>query len=366
MTTNWKSLSAALCLFALSGTHLNAGPIGVTTPETAGLVVFYDACTAQWYAMNPDGTSRQGLPSIGTRVVVDLSRGTTPMTILAGHQTDPTNFSSDQILEAITISGSPGNWTVGTPVQLLQATDPSFRYYARFSPDGGRIAYIHQTYSPGYAREIWIGDVVRDATGNPTLSNITKVADLSTLGLPGDSNTEPGGELDFAPDGYRLVVTFHEDLWELFLGLDGHTLTGVVRLTQTPDFWEQGPRWSPTAGEIAFWGGPTTTCSFGGTCLSFKDMNIYSLNVSTGAVRQVTTSNNSSGAGKQSPGWSPSATTLIYSAEGQAAFGKRGISSCSSLVNFDLFQIRADGSKKAINVTNTAGNGVEGAPRWGW
>lgn len=360
------ALFVALALALLSIAAKGGGT--VTAPETGGLVVFRDACYNQHYLISPDGTGRQVL-NIGERYVLDVSRGQTPVTILAARRVNPNDPYSPSTLDAITIAGKPPNVVAGTPMQLIQTTEPALGGYARLSPDGTLIAYIY--YGPG-GPEVVIGDGVRDANGNVIdLVNITDVAALFTL--PGAQRSDSSadsrfvftGDLDFAPDGLRLVVVIYDDLWLLQLAADGHTLVSAVPLTRTRDSAEREPRWSPGGDEIAFSGGPYTN-GFAGRGLDSSDMNIYALDVTTGAVRQVTTSNNeaSSGWGKQSPNWSPSGTNLLYSAEGRAATGRRSWP-CSG-TNSDLFQIRGDGSQKAVDVTKTVGTGIEVSPGWGW
>jgi hypothetical protein len=50
------------------------------------------------------------------------------------------------------------------------------------------------------------------------------------------------------------------------------------------------------------------------------------------------------------------------------AQGKRAArnSPCGYLVNYDLYQLRADGTGSLTMLTNTVGTGVEDFNQWGW
>jgi Tol biopolymer transport system component len=94
-------------------------------------------------------------------------------------------------------------------------------------------------------------------------------------------------------------------------------------------------------------------------------MEIYTLGVASGAVRRVTTNLNKGSARgtKNDPNWSPDGAAILFSAVGPN--GSRN-APCGSFVNFELFQVAADGSGKILQITNTVGSGVETTPRVGW
>lgn len=362
-----------LALAAAAALLLGSFPGGVVQAaiQTDGVVAFREACSGRLYAMNPDGTGRHLLPDVGGGRVLDVSRAVGPATVLASAPVPLPGGGSRPTLDAIDAAGTQA------PVALLDATEPTPGGWAAFSPRGDLLAYVSFSWDPvagvGHA-DLEIGDVVRDASGAIIdVANVTSAVDLLTLGSPADSIASAPyvftGPLDFAPDGRRLVVTIYDDLWELTLDTDLHSLFAARPITRTTSLAERMPSWSPTtdAGVVAFSGGPYSTSGGGPLALYMSDMNIYTADVATGITRQVTTPKNkgASSDGKTDPSWSRNGTYLLYTAFGPAAFGKRGQSSCSA-VNFDLFQIPADGSLKAINVTNTTGTGVEIDPAWGW
>lgn len=359
------ALAAAAALLL---TALPAGVIRAAIPPD-GVVAFGDHCTSRLYAMNSDGTGRHLLPDVGSGGVVDISRGVGPVTVLAAGQLALPEGGSRPMLYAIDASGTKD------PVALLDASEPSPSWVV-LSPTGDLVAYVQTYWDPeakvGHA-DLLIGDVIRDAVSGAIidLANASFVVDLWTIGSRadtiGDGRYVFTGPLDFAPDGRRIVVTIYDDLWELSLDSGtGRTLVGSRPITRTTSFAERMPAWSPTADVVAFSGGPYATSGGGAPVLYMSDTNIYTADVSTGTARQVTNSKNkgSSGDGRNDPAWSRNGTYLLFEANGPAAFGKRGQSSCGT--NMDLFQIPADGSLKAVNVTNTSGTGVEYGPAWGW
>jgi hypothetical protein len=355
---------------ALLLTSLPSGETRAVIPAD-GVVAFGDHCARRLYAMNPDGTGRHLLPDVGAGGVVDVSRGVGPVTVLAAGQRPLPDGGSKPTLYAIDASGTQA------PVELLDETEPT-PSEAAMSPTGDRVAFVHKYWDPvaevGHA-DLGIGDIVRDAVSGAIIDveNVTFVVDLWTLGSPGDAIGDLGyvftGPLDFAPDGRRLVVTIYDDLWELTLDADtGRTLVEARPITRTTSFAERMPSWSPIADVVAFSGGPYSTSGGRPLALYLSDMEIYTADVSAGTARQVTNARNkgSSGDGRNNPAWSRNGSYLLFDALGPAAFGKRGQSSCGGASNSDLFQIPADGSLKAVNITNTSGTGVEYGPAWGW
>jgi hypothetical protein len=366
----WKSVKRWPTLLVPALLLASAAP-GAAYTTGSDAVVFRDHCDGHIYAINPDGSGRRRLEDTGDLVPLDVSTGGGPPTALAVGPSDlDATVRTPPTLYALDPDGA------GAPVNLLAPTDPTpGTGHAAFSPDGGRIAYVHAVVDPDTntvtALEVHVGDVQRDTGGEPTgLANITFVVDLLSLGERRDSNASAPyvftGPLDFARDGLSIVVVIYDDLWRVSLADDGRTFAGAVPLTRTTDFAERFPRWSPVADVVAYEGGPYSTSSWDGTVgLSADDVNVYTLDVVPGVSKRVTTSKNkgSSGPHRNRPAWSPDGRELIFSAQGQS--GKRN-APCGSAVNYDLFRIAVDGSAKAVAVTNTVGSGVEVEPAWGW
>lgn len=360
-------------LLALAPAILLASVAPVAAYTTGSdAVIFRDLCDGHLYAINPDGSGRRRLEDTRDLVPLDVSTGGGPPTALSVGPSDPdATVRTPPTLYALDPDG------VDDPVNLLAPTDPTpGTGHAAFSPDGARTAYVHQVVDPDTntvtALEVLVGDVQRDTGGEPTgLANITFVVDLLSLGERSDSSASTPyvftGPLDFARDGQSIVVVIYDDLWRIFLEADGHTYTGAEPLTRTTDFAERYPRWSPAANVVAYEGGPYSTSSWDATVsLQASDTNVYTLDIASGVSQRVITSKNkgSSGVDRNRPAWSPDGRSILFSAQGQAASGKRN-QPCNG-VNYDLFRIPADGSAKAVAVTNTAGTGIEGEPAWGW
>jgi hypothetical protein len=352
------ALAAAVSLVAASSS-------GAYTPGS-DVVAFVDGCKQRLYAMNADGSGRRLLADVRSATLLDVSRDLGPTTVLAVGRSDVSSASSPLTLYAIDPDG------LQAPVDLLGAGDPDPAAYGAFSPDGGRIAYVHHVRGADgilTGVELYVGDVVRDASSEVTgLRNITRVADVWQIGQRSDSNARGPftGQLDFTRRGDSIVIVIYDDLWQLRLAGDGHTLVDATPLTRTTDFAELFPSASPVADVAAFAGGPFSDRS-GFPALMTDDVNVYTLDLASGARRPVTTSKKGGSAGndRNRPVWSPDGTSLVFSAQGSSAFGKRNLE-CGGYVNYDLFRIPADGSAKAVNLTNTAGTGVESHPQWGW
>ena len=327
-----------------------------------GEIVFRDDCSHTLVTMLPDGSGRQTLPAVPfSRDVQDVSGGTAgPVTALVigrPSATAPANLHAVPIVRDVT-----GNLVSSLPVPLLGASDPQPWGAAVFSPEGDRVAYVGASATSNTT--LFVGDVVRDASNDVSaLANIVAVVDLASVGSPSNSAASPTGVggIDFAPDGVRLVASIHDDLWEIRLAADGRTFAGATPLTRTAAFAETGPRWSPTAGTIAFAG--TSYVQLSSPVIYSNDSNVYTLDRSTLTTKMLTAGSKDKNV--SGPAWSPDGTQLAYSAKGASAFGRR-VAPCGSLVNYDIFRVSADGSAKPVNVTNTAGTSVEQSPAHGW
>ena len=194
------------------------------------------------------------------------------------------------------------------------------------------------------------------------LSDLVVVGDLYSLGLP-DPNfpTSRGftGDIDYSPDGGSIVASIYYDLWLVHLGSE-NTSEGVDLLTVNTDgFAEWKPAYSPE-GTIAYTAG-LIDASTGGV----RNTDIYSLALGSGAVTRVTTNKNkgSAASSRNNAMWTSDSTWIGFSAYTSSTPRR---SPCSNAVNSEIFLIKADGSGRASQITNTLGTSVEAWPKWGW
>jgi Tol biopolymer transport system component len=199
-------------------------------------------------------------------ITIDPAWSPAGRVVYVGHRRDP----GDLDLHTVRSDGSG--------VRALTANGAG-EFDPAWSPDGRRIAY-------GRARGRSSADVhvmSSDGTNDRRL-----VADA----------VSPA----WSPDGARLAFERDGDIWTI--GVDG---SGLARLTAGPDRDRQ-PDWSPSGKEIAF-----------ARDRDRETPEIYAADVSTGAVRQITSerSRNVGCAGNlaTSPAWSPDAAWIAYELE---------------------------------------------------
>jgi dipeptidyl aminopeptidase/acylaminoacyl peptidase len=245
----------------------------------------------------------------------------------------------------------------------VAGVDPNFAHRGSLSPTGDRLALVGS--SSGIS-VLMTAKVERDSLLRIIgLSDLVVVGDLYTIGIPDPKfPTEQGftGYIDFSPDGRSIVASIYYDLWMIHLR-DDNTYLSAERLTQTNGFAEWNAAFSPDGSHIAYVGGAINKDSGG---VSSRDLDIYSLVPSTGAVTPVTTNSNKGGAARSrnNPNWSPDGARIAFTAYDNAG-PPRG-STCSGLVNSDIYLIKADGSTTATRITNTNGTSVEAWTKWGW
>jgi Tol biopolymer transport system component len=115
---------------------------------------------------------------------------------------------------------------------------------------------------------------------------------------------------------------------------------------------------SPDGSTLAYIGGRNDPKGHG---VEPRTMNIFTLNLGTMEVTQVTTKQDRILA-PEYPAWSRDGLFLAFRARGEQA--PRG-SPCV-FVNYDICRLKADVTTPPTLLTNTVGNGVESFSQWGW
>jgi Tol biopolymer transport system component len=345
-----------------------------------GVIAFREACDGLLYAMRGDSSGRIALPFPSLPLPTDrysqpevldvtTSGPTTVLYRVAITRTvvvDGMNVLTlvSQGLFAVQVDDAGGVLTAHSPVPLslppILGVDPNNARDASFSPPGDRVALVG--FGPG--RLLMTAQVERDSNLKIIgLSGLVAVTDLLSIGTPGPGvpTNAVSGDIDYAPDGRSLVASVYRDLWLIQLRED-NTFLNAERLTQTDDgIVEFRSTFSPDGGHIAFVSGETDQKTGG-----VRDTEIYSLDTATRAVVQVTRNQNSGTAadGRDNPMWTPDSAWIGFTAFTSGRV-RRG-TACDGLVNSDIFLIQADGSTKAIQLTNTNGTSTELFPKWGW
>jgi WD40 repeat protein len=328
-----------------------------------GVIAFRDACVSRAYVMRgePESASNPRVKLPLPPPINGFQLGSTPLDVsTSGPVTVLLNG-----LFAVQVNDIGGNLTPDAPVNIRLPNDPSLpadindAFDAKFSGLADRVALTADGV-------LVVADVVRDVNHKIVgLTNPTVVANLLTIGSPSDSNISDGGITgfpDFSPDGTKIVVSIYSDLWLLDLTGDGHILVSAQPLTRTVDDSEFEAAFSPDGNTIAYVSGPNST--FRGAIFgpNIRSLNIFTLNLGTLEVTQVTTKINML-VGPEYPAWSPDGQFLAFMAQGSRPPRN---SPCSGLVNFDIYELKADGTGTVIPLTNTVGTGVEYFPQWGW
>ena len=346
-----------------------------------GIIAFREACDGLLYAMRGDSSGRIALPFPSLPLPTDrysqpevldvtTSGPTTVLYRVAITRIEVVNGMNvlrlvSQGVFAVQVDDAGGVLTAHSPVPLslppILGVDPNNARYASFSPLGDRVALVGLESG---SRMLMTAQVERDSNlkiiGLSSLFAVTVLLSIGTPG-PGVPTNAAAGDIDYAPDGRSLVASVYHDLWLIQLRED-NTFLNAERLTQTDNgFVEFRSAFSPNGGHIAFVGGEINPRTGG-----VRDTEIYSLDTATRAVVQVTRNQNSGTAadGRDSPMWSPDSAWIGFMAS-TSGRTRRG-TACEGLVNRDIFLIQADGSTKAIQLTNTNGTSAEYFPKWGW
>jgi Tol biopolymer transport system component len=143
---------------------------------------------------------------------------------------------------------------------------------------------------------------------------------------------------------------------------DGHTLASSRPLTRTLDDTEIQAAFSPDGKTIAYIAGPNDFFrgSYSGPLI--RNLNIFTMNLETLGITQLTSKKHAL-VDTESPAWSPDGQFLAFMAQGRTA---PRTSPCGGLVNYDIYELKADGTGNVTALTNTVGTGVEVRNQWGW
>jgi WD40 repeat protein len=365
---------------SIAGVALAAKPSPATAQ--AGVIAFRDDCGGLLYAMRADGSGRIAIPLPTPALPTDRYRSPLVLDVsTAGPLTvvyyvgidrlmviDGQNVRTivDYGLFAVQLNDVGGVLTPDPPVRLslpeVAGVDPNRAQQGSFSPTGSgdRFALVAASAT---SKVLMTAQVERDVTSRVVgLTNLVVVGDLESIGLPDpgfpDSNGFTGG-IDYAPDGNGIVASIYFDLWRIHLGADNTFLSAEWLTPNTDGYAEWNPSFSPDSSRIAYSSGRIS--SSGGA----QDPDIYSLDPASHAVLRVTNARNkgkASGA-RNNAMWSSDSAWIGFSAYVGSPPRR---SPCSGLLNSEIFQIRADGSTTAAQITNTNGTGVEAWPGWGW
>jgi hypothetical protein len=370
------------CTISLSLIILAAFAARPASAQT-GVIAFRDDCTGLLYAMRGDGTGRISLPlpqlpepAADYRYldpwVLDVTTSG-PLTVVYYVGTARRNpftlvdfglfaVQLDDVNGMLQADSAPVRLTL--PADVGFGVNPNTARLGSFSSAVFRDRLAVVANSPT-SSVLMTARVDRDSTLKIIgLSDLVVVGDLYLIGRPDPTligSKGFTGFIDYSPDASSIVASIYYDLWIVDLLPDDTYGSANLVTPNTDGVAEWKPSYSPDGGRIAYTAGPTTTS--GG--VRGRDADIYALDLGTGAVTRVTSNKNKGGAasGRHNAMWTSDGTAIGFSAFTSSTPRH---SSCSGLVNSEIFVIGADGSNAASQITNTNGTSVEVWPKWGW
>ena len=375
-----------LCTIALSFVMFGAVPARPAAAQT-GVIAFLDACNGLLYGMRGDGSDRMLLPlpalpepaseyRYSTPRILDITTSG-PLTVVyfVNMYRPNSPVLGDFGLYAVQLNDVGGELVVdpASPVRLplpsdigIAGVDPNRAGMGSFSSTGDsdrpdRLALVVSSQTASVLLTVAIDREPLTSSIRGLADPIVVVPSLSALGADPSVPTTGGftGTIDYAPDGRSIVASSNYDLWLLRLDAVNQLLESERLTANTDAMAEWNPAYSPDGTRVAYTAGLITNS--GGV----RDTDIYSLTLATGAVTRVTSQKNKGKAAssRDHAMWSADSAWIGFFAY-MSSTPRRA--PCSSLVNSELFIIRADGSNTASQITATNGTSVEFDPKWGW
>lgn len=218
------------------------------------------------------------------------------------------------------------------PLVIMDPFDMRFSTTPHWSPDGTRIAVYGERWdlTNGERLEsgIYVMDVIHDGTGRPIGTENNQLVIPAPVETPlswsGDSTSLAyiSGASDGAGGSQGEVFVF-----DLVSGLTSN-------VTNSPAVSEGTPSFSPADDRIAY----TQLIQIRG---SYR-YDIFTIDMSSGAVVQVTNKGTTGKSANLHPTFSPDGQYLSFSSG----------SILGPIMDFDIYKIRSNGSGKAVNLTS--------------
>jgi len=292
-----------------------------TAAVTGEVISAYDQRTTETTVMSATDGKSFKIGSCGR----DLSHNGTPRYFIGTVSGDET-MPDDYLNSVLVVSDEDCQWRL---ILAGQSSNMRFSTSPHWSPDGTRIAVYAQAFDLEQgvqaASGVYVADVVYDGSGRPVgIENLA--LEFSLPGEPWITWSGDGTRIAYhstAPDGQG---GWQHDIFVYRLG-DGYS----YNLTDTPEFKETDPSWSPADERIAF--------------VRFLDVrgsyryDIFTISSAGGPATQVTRNKTTGRPQNRDPCFSPDGQSLAFS-------------SGDAWLSNDIFRIRSDGSGKAVNLTS--------------
>lgn len=249
------------------------------------------------FVVNPDGTNAKRITNNGT---YDAHPMISPDGTQIAFHSSRNNGSRGEDVDLFVMDAD------GSNVQEVTKLSTYYGYFD-WSPDGKKLVYGD---APNGTDNLYVINV--DGTGKTQLT----------------SNSGTDVEPHWSPDGSRIVFASDRDGdYDLYtVDPNGNNLQRI-----TDDQYDnQQPRWSPDGSKIAF------MSDRGGGW-----NRVYTIEVKTGTITQVTGGNSSNDSADRWPSWSPDGSEIAF---GSTAFN--GVGS-------EIYRVPSDGSGTPEKVTDS-------------